>query len=174
MPSTHTHGMTARQERFAEQYLIHGDVRKAAVLAGYAEASARITGQKLLDHSGVRGYLERAKAAKLAKPNAPTKQWIIDKYVEVVNLGMERGQLAPVNVALEKIGRECFGMFLDRREITVNYNAMSVDELAGKLADAMQRLGDGVIDAEYEVIEDQSGGDDSDSDYDQDATDDGD
>ncbi len=53
--------LTAKEERFCYQYVLHLNASKACILAGYAERSARVTGCRLLTKANIQ---ERIKYLK--------------------------------------------------------------------------------------------------------------
>lgn len=50
--------MTAKQQRFCEEYLIDLNATRAAIRAGYSPKSAKTNGPRLLENAGVRARLE--------------------------------------------------------------------------------------------------------------------
>ena len=51
--------MTLRQQRFADEYVIHANVVKAAINAGYSEKYANSQAHKLLGNVGVKSYIDK-------------------------------------------------------------------------------------------------------------------
>ncbi|RYZ46976.1 MAG: terminase small subunit [Myxococcaceae bacterium] len=56
--------LTARQERFAQEYLVDLNGKQAAMRAGYSERGAEVTASKLLTNPKVRAVVDAAKAAR--------------------------------------------------------------------------------------------------------------
>lgn len=50
--------MNERQRRFADEYIIHANVFRAAVNAGYSENYAKTDAHKILDKPSVKAYLD--------------------------------------------------------------------------------------------------------------------
>ncbi len=66
--SKYPSGLSLKQERFADEYLVDFSTEQAAIRAGYAPRSARISGAAMLRHPEVRKILSekaRAKANQL-------------------------------------------------------------------------------------------------------------
>ena len=51
--------MTARQERFCQEFIASGNATQSAISAGYAEKTARSQGQRLLTLPSVQNYLKQ-------------------------------------------------------------------------------------------------------------------
>ena len=52
------HGLTLKQKKFADEYIISGNAEEAAITAGYSEKYARGNAYKLVAKSGVKSYIE--------------------------------------------------------------------------------------------------------------------
>lgn len=70
-----------RRTRFIKEYLIDQNAQRAAIAAGYAPGSAKVTGARLLTDANVRSEIERQNAAVNAK---------LDITVERVKLELAR------------------------------------------------------------------------------------
>lgn len=57
--------MTNKQKRFCEEYLIDCNATQAAIRAGYTKKSAYSTGQRMLNNSEVKAYIDE-KLAQLS------------------------------------------------------------------------------------------------------------
>lgn len=57
--------MTNKQKRFCEEYLIDCNATQAAIRAGYTKKSAYSTGQRMLNNSEVKAYIDE-KLTKLS------------------------------------------------------------------------------------------------------------
>ena len=51
--------LTLKQQRFADEYVIHANVYKAAINAGYSEAYAKSTAGRLLENASVKSYIDK-------------------------------------------------------------------------------------------------------------------
>lgn len=65
-----------KRRRFAEAYVEHGNGARAAVEAGYAEASARFTAARLLSDPKVAGYVDAVREALGSKQSAESLERI--------------------------------------------------------------------------------------------------
>lgn len=65
--------LTARQRRFAEQYLLSGDARQSALAAGYSPSVAAGKTARLLQNRDVADYLERRRA-EIAQNEVDTRR----------------------------------------------------------------------------------------------------
>ena len=64
-------GLTLKQQRFADEYIISGNATQAATLAGYSKKTARSIGQENLTKPDIKKYiderLEELESSKIAK-----------------------------------------------------------------------------------------------------------
>ena len=64
-------GLTLKQQRFADEYIISGNATQAAILAGYSKKTARSIGQENLTKPDIKKYiderLEELESSKIAK-----------------------------------------------------------------------------------------------------------
>ena len=51
------HGLTLKQKKFADEYIISGNKCEAAILAGYSENYAKAQSHKLLENVGIKNYI---------------------------------------------------------------------------------------------------------------------
>ncbi len=51
--------MTPKQKHFAREWVIDKNASRAAIAAGYAANSARITGCRLLTNNNIKGYIDK-------------------------------------------------------------------------------------------------------------------
>lgn len=56
--------MTAKQQRFCDEYLIDMNATQAAIRAGYSKKTARVIGQENLTKPAIRDYIEKRMAEK--------------------------------------------------------------------------------------------------------------
>jgi len=115
--------MTAKQERFVEEYLIDLNATKAAIRAGYSVKSASKIGSELLQKTGVKVAIEKAMAersrrigihqdrvlqelAKIAFVNAPD---VINIDEATIQDGAERDDTAAIlSVRVKKTSGDGF------------------------------------------------------------------
>jgi phage terminase small subunit len=83
-------GLTLKQQRFADEYIINGNATQAAILAGYSEKTARSIGQENLTKPDIKKYiderLDELESSKIAK------QEEILKYLTSLMRGEETEQ----------------------------------------------------------------------------------
>ena len=64
-------GLTLKQQRFADEYIISGNATQAAILAGYSKKTARTIGQENLTKLDIKKYiderLDELESSKIAK-----------------------------------------------------------------------------------------------------------
>jgi phage terminase small subunit len=129
-------GLSERQKRFADEYLISGVAQQAAVKAGYSEKYAKKRGHELLANVGIQSYidermkeLEKKKIAKqdevmqvftsilrqelteeVVELNAATGQFVKTKkppsISEVIKAGSELMKRYPTDKQAEKMQLE--------------------------------------------------------------------
>lgn len=72
--------LTARQQRFADEYLIDLNATQAAIRAGYAERSAYSQGQRLLKKDEVAAAIEEAKRERSEQTKIDS-EWVLQHAV---------------------------------------------------------------------------------------------
>lgn len=113
-PGDVTDGLTGKQKRFVQEYLVDLNGSKAALRAGYSAASCRSIASKNLDKP------EIARAIDLAMAMDPgvTRTRIVDELGKIAFAAISAKLKAADKLsALEKLGK-VLGMFKDRHEIT--------------------------------------------------------
>ncbi len=80
--------LNPRQRRFAEEYILCGDAREAAVAAGYSPRSAAAQGERLLRDPAVQRY-RRELEQKLFDAMGISSAWIGRRLVEIVDRCMQ-------------------------------------------------------------------------------------
>lgn len=70
--------LTARQEKFVEQFLISLNASKAAIAAGYSPRSAAMQGERLMRKDAVREKIDAAKAVR-AKDAGIDAAWLLQE-----------------------------------------------------------------------------------------------
>lgn len=122
-------GLTPKQQRFVDEYLIDLNATQAAIRAGYTPTNADVTGPRMLVNVRI---AEAVKARQLVRADASelNEQWILDRLRENVDRAMQAEEVkdregngtgeyvyagAVANKALELIGKHR-GMFVERSE----------------------------------------------------------
>ena len=80
--------LNQRQKRFVEEYLVCGDVREAALAAGYSPASAAAQGERLLRTPEVQRYRREAEQ-RMFEAIGVSSAWIGRRLVEIVDRCMQ-------------------------------------------------------------------------------------
>lgn len=108
-------GLSVRQRRFAEEYVLDFNGTAAAIRAGYATQYADRQAHLLLKHEGVSAYVDDLTRSKGAKIMSIDPDYVIAKVTEIVS--GESTKDGDKLRGLELLARH-LGMFIDRQEIT--------------------------------------------------------
>lgn len=126
------HELTEQQARFCEAYAETPNGAQAAIAAGYAKGSAKITASRLLTNANVKARIAELRSEQQRR-TAITADWVIERLVQnadramqavpvLDNQGMPTGEYkyegSVANRALELIGKH-YGMFTDKLKIEV-------------------------------------------------------
>lgn len=92
--------LTAKQQRFVDEYLIDLNATQAAIRAGYAKGSATVEGARLLANAKVGAVVDEAKAKRAAEL-AIDARWVLKRLAmeveaDLAELYAENGSLRPV------------------------------------------------------------------------------
>ena len=127
--------VNAKQQRFADEYLIDLNATQAAIRAGYSAKTAKSIGQRLLTFVDVSEYIQ-AKLEEIHNQKTADAQEVIE-YLSSVMRGEHQDQVLKLvgdgvqvvtNIkvsakdrirAAELIGKR-FGMFTDKTDLTVS------------------------------------------------------
>lgn len=108
--------LTAKQQRFVDEYLIDLNATQAAIRAGYSEKTARSQGQRLLTNVDIARVIKKAQSA-ISERNSVTQDDVIRGLLtEAKWMGEGSSHSARVS-AWEKLGKH-LGMFKDKVEHT--------------------------------------------------------
>lgn len=120
--------MTARQQRFVEEYLVDLNATQAAIRAGYSPKTANEQGARLLANVSIREAIEHARTEQQQRTQI-NADWVLKKLVENVERAMQaipvldhegnptgeyRYEGSVANKALELIG-DHVGFFPDKK-----------------------------------------------------------
>lgn len=75
--------MTLKQQRFADEYIITGNLYKSAVEAGYSENYAKAQSHKLLENVGIKNYIDE-RLAKLESEKIATQEEVLQYLTSVM------------------------------------------------------------------------------------------
>lgn len=124
--------MNARQKRFCDEYLIDCNATQAAIRAGYAAKTAKVTGAKLLTNANLRAYIDAALEKIHNEKTADAKEVLeyltsvmrgehTEQTLQLVGEGVQ--QITNIDVsekdrlkAAELIGKR-YGMFKDNLDV---------------------------------------------------------
>jgi phage terminase small subunit len=148
--------LTPKQQRFVDEYLVDLNATQAAIRAGYSEKTARTQAAHLLAKDNIAAVIQKRQAER-AERTELTQDEVINDFREIRDLALGRKpkvvklrqgdgewaeqevydyDLANAHRANEALGRH-LKLFTDRVEHTAD------DELARKLAEGRQRVGNG-------------------------------
>ena len=144
-------GLTLKQQRFADEYIISGNATQAATLAGYSKKTARSIGQENLTKPDIKKYiderLEELESSKIAKQDE------VLRYLTSIMRGFETEQtlrgtgegmqtIDDIEVsakdrikAAELIGKR-YAMWTDKQEVTGDIAITFVDDIGSDLDDS--------------------------------------
>lgn len=86
--------LTAKQQRFCEEYLIDMNATQSAIRAGYSAKTARVIGQENLQKPAVKTYIEKRMAEKEAALIADQNE--VMKYLTSVLRGKSQSEVVVV------------------------------------------------------------------------------
>ncbi len=98
--------LSPQQARFVEQFVLHGQGRQAALEAGYAESSAKVSASRLLRSKRVQEALAARGADARAKFDI-TRDGLVAELLRAVDLARERGDPMAMVAAARELGRLC-------------------------------------------------------------------
>lgn len=124
--------LTAKQQRFCDEYLIDMNATQAAIRAGYSKKTARVIGQENLTKPAVRDYIEKRMAEK--EKSLIADQDEVMKYLTAV---MRREYAEHVVVTLVKETSEyVLGDDGKMHKQTIKEELPDIVEIPARLADA--------------------------------------
>lgn len=160
--------LTAKQQKFVQQYLIDLNATQAAIRSGYSEKTARQLASRLLSNVDIQAAIAKAQN-KVAEKAELSTQWVIDRLRAVTERCMQaepvldkRGepvlvetaggslapaytfQAGPANRSLELLGKH-LGLFPDKIEHTgknggpIETADISENERARRIAFALEQ-----------------------------------
>lgn len=86
--------LTAKQQRFADEYLIDCNATQAAIRAGYAPESAKVTGARLLTNANLKAYIDTRLAEISSEKIADSAE--VMKYLTSVMRGQSSAEVVVV------------------------------------------------------------------------------
>lgn len=153
-----TKGLTAKQQRFVEEYLIDLNATQAAIRAGYSEDTAYKIGSENLRKPQIAEAIETA-LNKRSEEAGISAQWVLDQAVRLYRRNMQ--DVLPLldkkgNQIMDDEGNALFvfnsagaaaALTLIGKHVRINafqdtLNVKGLEGLADKLARAKQRKGE--------------------------------
>lgn len=137
--------LTAKQQRFVEEYLVDLNATQAAIRAGYSAKNADKIASQLLGKARVAEAIAAAKSERASRV-AVSADYVLNNLVEIVERSMQRAPVFDMkgnhvtdeegrhvwrfdgktaNRALELLGKH-LGMFTDKIEADVNQSVKVV------------------------------------------------
>ncbi|MBB6672615.1 terminase small subunit [Cohnella nanjingensis] len=107
--------LTAKQQRFVEEYLIDLNATQAAIRAGYSENTAQEQGSRLLSNVMVKEAIEN-RQEKIQEKTQVTQEWVIQQYMDIIK-NCKEVEPNTAKGALDSVAKH-LGMFKDKLEIT--------------------------------------------------------
>jgi len=112
--------LTAKQQRFVEEYLIDLNATQAAIRAGYSEKTAYSIGQENLNKPVIAEEIEK-RQEKIGEDNGITVEWLLGEMKDTYIQAKSVGEFAAANKSLEMLGKHK-GMFKDKIELSGTLN----------------------------------------------------
>lgn len=140
--------LTLKQQRFADEYVIHGNIYRAAINAGYSEAYSKGNSIKLLENVSVKSYID-ARLEELKKESIAEQDEVLqyltavmrgemkDEALMVVPIGDfesevqrhdQRADTSQRTKAAELLGKR-YGLFRDIQEVEHSGAVQFVDDI---------------------------------------------
>jgi phage terminase small subunit len=131
--------LTARQERFVQEYLATGNGSKAARNAGYSERTATVQGSRLLANVNIMEAVSKAQKARSERTEIDA-DYILTRLDEIIERCLQHKEVldrrgnptgqyifdpSSANRALELLGKH-LSLWIDRSEIVVTQKMEAV------------------------------------------------
>ena len=129
MPRARFPRLTLRRQRFVDEYLLDGNATQAAIRAGYARASARVEGSRLLTSAAVQAAVARGNAARARRADV-SADWVI---MQLLSLHASTVESEPevARKALRDVG-DAIGMYEERH--VHEFPQLSSDERGARVS----------------------------------------
>ena len=139
--------MTAKQERFVDEYLADLNATQAAIRAGYSEKTARAMGHENLTKPDIEEAIAEALKARRQRTEI-TQDRVLEELAVLAFAPITDERLAQLKIsdqltALDKLAKH-LGMFTERvhhsGEVTTNVRTMSDEELVERISQFSNRF----------------------------------
>lgn len=126
--------LSARHVRFVDEYMLDGNGAAAAVRAGYAKGSAKVTASRLLANANLQAIL-RERQATLRADHALSRDRIVREILEAVD--MARGRYDPGTMirGLSEIARMLGFYEPDRRHVQLSQDEAAIKHKLSAMSD---------------------------------------
>jgi len=105
--------LTAKQQRFVDEYMIDLNATQAALRAGYSEKTSYSIGQENLKKPEIAKEIEK-RQHKHAEKAEMTVEWVLQQYRDII-LGTKETEPNTARGALDSVAKH-LGMFKERLE----------------------------------------------------------
>jgi phage terminase small subunit len=128
--------LTPKQAMFIAEFLIDGNATRAAAKAGFAEASAHVTGARLLKNAKVAAAIQERQSARQAKLEV-TAERVLEELAKLAfydprDLFDEQGHMKPIT-ELDDISRAAIaGLDTERKDTKTSSTIVKKVKLADK------------------------------------------
>lgn len=107
-------GLTPKQQRFVEEYLVDLNATQAAIRAGYSSKTAKSQGQRMLTNVDIENAIQRA-VHKRSERTEITQDYVLEKLKEIADKSASDAQDSNLKYsnklkALELLGKH-LGLF---------------------------------------------------------------
>lgn len=150
-------GLTSKQQRFVDEYLVDCNATQAAIRAGYSAKFANREGSRLLSNVDVQASIAEARQ-RLSESTELTQEWVLAR-LKAEALNYDEGSTHSARVrSVELIGKH-LGMFVEnvnvrgsgkdgavRHEHDVGPDLLGrIEQLAGAFEELADRTGEGGV-----------------------------
>lgn len=132
-------GLTEKQKKFADSYLISGNAKQSCAEAGYSTKgrSADTQGSKLLSNANIQKYLEEQRKVTGAK-HVITRDKVIDKLSRLMDHEDPKVQLK----AIDTINKMCGFNEPEKQDVTGSLDVAITYQVVGSREDVKELKGE--------------------------------
>lgn len=139
--------LTAKQQRFVDEYMIDLNATQAAIRAGYSKNTASETGYENLRKPQIADEIAK-RQQKHAEKAEMTVEWVLQQYRDII-LNTKEAEPNTARGALDSVAKH-LGMFKEKIEhsgglnnTTQNITDLSPDERRARIDELNRRRGNG-------------------------------
>lgn len=118
-------GLTLKQKRFADEYIISGNATNAAIKAGYSRKTAKSSGNENLTKPDIQNYI-KSRTAELESAKIADMREIREFWTRLMRNEVAKDQ---DRLKASELMARTQGAFIERQEVTLGGD-MSIAELA--------------------------------------------